>query len=90
MKLELIAKNEKGQTYQADNFKVLYRNAGSISGDNNINVEEHMYLVGGTVAVTVEDTTNHYSAPANFIIPAKTYHKLEAITDIILVMVEVK
>jgi len=86
--MKLIAENEKGKTYQADGFKVLYRNAGSVSGDNDINVEEYMCLVSGTVDVTIEQETTQYNAPASFHIPAKTYHKLKAVEDIIIVMVE--
>lgn len=45
--MKLIKENEKGKTYQAPNFKILYRYKGSISGDNDINVEELIYFING-------------------------------------------
>lgn len=89
MKLINILDNEKGTTYQADNFKILYRKAGSTSGDNDINVEEVMHLLQGNLELTIEDKVTVYEAPSVFKIPAKTYHKLEANTDVILVMEEI-
>ncbi|MBU0958761.1 MAG: hypothetical protein KKB31_02325 [Nanoarchaeota archaeon] len=88
MDVKLIKENEKGKIYQADGFKILYRNKGSISGDNFENVEELMYLVEGSAELTLGDSICIIKAPKKFDIPAKTYHKIRAITDIILVMFE--
>jgi len=86
MGLQLVKDNESGQTYQGDDFKVLYRNKGSVSGDNNANVNERIYLMTGEVSLTVKEDTKIIVAPAEFNIPESTYHKIEAITDFVAVV----
>ena len=55
--MKLLKENKKGKTYQADNFKILYRYRDSIAGDNSENVEELIYLVTGSAEVTLKETT---------------------------------
>jgi mannose-6-phosphate isomerase-like protein (cupin superfamily) len=86
--MKLIKENEKGKTYQADNFKIVYRNEDTISGDNSENVEELIYLVSGSAEVTLQDKTWTVEAPAKIEFPAKTYHKIKALTDICFIMFE--
>lgn len=86
--MRLITENEKGKTYYANGFKVLYRKARSVSGDNDTNVEESISIVCGTANVTIEKGTIRYIAPDSFTIPANTYHRIEAVTDIVLILVE--
>lgn len=86
--MELIKENEKGRTFLCDGFKLLYRNKSSISGDNEMNVEEDLYLVSGTALIVVGESEKQYSAPAFFHIPEKTYHKIEAVTDITMILFE--
>ena len=88
MDLELIKENEKGKNYQADGFKITYRYQGAVSGDNAENLQETLYLISGKARVTVEDNITEYEAPAKFEIPAKTYHKIEALTDIACILFE--
>ena len=78
MKIKLIKDNEKGKTYQTDNFKILYRYKGVIIGDNSKNVEELIYLITGSAEVTLKDSTVIVQAPAKIEFPAKTYHKIKA------------
>jgi len=86
--MELLKENEMGKTYQAEGCKLLYRIEGSVSGDNDINVEEDFILVNGSVEITLNDKTWTLEAPATFSFPAKTFHKIKALTDISLVMFE--
>lgn len=86
--MKLIKENEKGRTFQAESFKLLYRNKGSISGDNEINVHEILYLVSGSAEITLKEKTEIIEAPHKFEFPARTYHKITALTDIIVVMFE--
>ena len=86
--MKLIKENEKGKTYQTDKFKILYRNKDTISGDNEVNVEELLYLVSGKAEITLKDSAWIAEAPAKIEFPAKTYHKIKAITDIILILIE--
>lgn len=88
MKLELLKENFKGKTYDCGGFKLLYRHRGSISGDNKVNPEENIYLIHGKAIVTIENESTEYNAPAIFKIPAKTFHKIEAISDITMILLE--
>lgn len=88
MKLELIKSNEKGKTYQADGFKIFYRFKNTISGDNSANLNEQIYLISGEALVTVNSNKITIEAPTTIEIPAKTYHKIEAQTDIVFILYE--
>ncbi len=88
MEIKLIKENKKGKTYQAKGFKILYRNKGSISGDNSENVKEKIYLITGSAEVTLKDKTWKVNSPAIIEFPEKTYHKIKALTNISLVLFE--
>ena len=78
MEMKLIKENEKGKTYQADGFKILYRYKDKIAGDNAENVEELIYFITGSAEITLRDKTWIIEAPAKIEFPAKTYHKIKA------------
>ena len=88
MPMKLIKENEKGKTYQTEKCKILYRNKGSISGDNTENPKELIYLVSGSASVTLGDETWDVRAPGTIEFPKRTYHKIEALTDIIFILFE--
>lgn len=80
--MELIKDNEKGKTYQADGFKILYRYKGMIAGNNDINPKETIYFITGSAKITLEEKTFEVESPCKIEFPAKTYHKIKALTDI--------
>lgn len=80
--MKLIKENEKGKTYQADDLKILYRNKGSVAGDNEINEYEMVYFINGSAEITLKDKTWEVESPSKVEFPAKTYHKIKALTDI--------
>ncbi|NQT49555.1 hypothetical protein HQ571_02560 [Candidatus Kuenenbacteria bacterium] len=82
MTIELFKENQKGKCYTTDDFKIYYRNKDTVSGDNSENVEEVIYLITGKAEVTLKDSTRTVESPAEINIPAKTYHKIKALTDI--------
>jgi mannose-6-phosphate isomerase-like protein (cupin superfamily) len=84
--LPLLKETEKGKDYQGEGFRVLYRHAGATSGDNDINQQELLYLVSGEAEITVNDVTTPVQAPSVVAIPATTYHKVYAVTDIVLIV----
>jgi mannose-6-phosphate isomerase class I len=88
MKIALIKDNESGKVYQTDNFKIYYRNKDTISGDNSKNKAEIIYLITGSAEITIEDKTWTADAPARIEIPAKTYHKIKALSDVSFVLFE--
>ncbi len=88
MNIKLIKENEKGKVYQIDDLKIYYRNKNTVSGDNSKNIKETIYLIAGSAEITVKDTTWITEAPAKIEIPAKTYHKIKALSDINFVLFE--
>jgi len=86
--MKLVKDNEKGKTYQADDFKIIYRYKDTISGDNSENVAEVIYLISGSAEVTLKGTKSIVQAPTKIEFPAKTYHKIKALTDISFILIE--
>ena len=86
MEIKLIEEKKEGKNYQADDFKIYYRHKDTVAGDNSENVEEVIYLITGTAEVTLRDSTRLVEAPAKIKFPAKTYHKIKALTDIAFVL----
>jgi len=88
MEISLVKENNKGKSYQAEDFKILYRHKDAIAGDNAVNVEELIYLITGSAEITLKDKTWIIKAPAKIEFPAKTYHKIRALTDISMILYE--
>ena len=86
--MKLIKQDDRGKVYQAEGFKVFYRNKGTTSGNNTENVEELICLISGSAEITLEDSTRTIEAPDEIMFPANTYHKIDAITDIIFILKE--
>jgi len=88
MDMKLIKENEKGKTYQVDGFKIFYRYKDAIAGDNSENPEEIIYFITGSAEITLQNKTWTIEAPAEVEFPAKTYHKIKALTDISFTLFE--
>ena len=86
MTLSLIKDNQKGKTYQADGFQFLYRKAGSMLWDNAINVTETLYFITGAAEISIEEQKFMVEAPVKVVIPEKTYHRIEAKSDISFIL----
>ncbi len=86
MDIKLIKEKKEGKNYQADGFKIYYRYKNMIAGDNSENLKETIYLVTGKAEVTLENFTQTVEAPAKIEFPAKTYHKIRALTDIAFIL----
>jgi mannose-6-phosphate isomerase-like protein (cupin superfamily) len=82
----LYKQNEKWKSYKTNNFDIFYRNASTIAGDNEINKYEHVFLVSWQAKITIKDKYKVVYSPCEFEFPANTYHKIEAITDIIFLV----
>ena len=81
-----LKENEKGAKYQASEFQIFYRKAGTVAWENSENVCEHLYLISGEAVITLNDEVETVSWPCEFIFPEKTYHKIEATTDIVFLV----
>ena len=88
MEIKLIKANEKGKTYQAEGFKILYRYKDQIAGDNSKNIEEIIYFIEGSAEITLKDNSWIIESPAKVEFPAKTYHKIKALTNISFILFE--
>ena len=84
--MELIKENQKWKTYKADKCKIFYRYKWTVAWNNSENEEELIYLINWEAKVTIEDKETVFKAPAEIKIPEKTYHKIEAITDISFIL----
>jgi len=80
--MKLLKENEKGKTFQTRKCKILYRKKGTVSGDNEINPKEIIYFITGEAEITLNDKTWTIKSPARVDFPAKTHHKIKALTDI--------
>ena len=86
--MKLLKQNKKGKTYQAKNFKILYRNKNTIAGNNETNPKELIYFITGEAEITLKDKIWKIKSPSRIEFPAKTYHKIKALTDISFILFE--
>lgn len=100
--IDVKALDERGalhyfSTDRSGEFLLVYRNAGTISGQHYHNGlhkgknPEEMLLVHGEIILnwrdiqTEEIGTLNIKAPSRVIIPAKIWHEVKAITDIVFI-----
>ena len=84
--MKLTKDNHKWKNYQTNDFIICYRYKNSISGNNDENKQELIYLITWSADVTIKDKTETINAPAEINIPANTYHKIKALTDISFIL----
>lgn len=100
--IDVKAVDERGalhyfSTDRSGEFLLVYRNAGTISGQHFHNGlhkgknPEEMLLVQGEIILNWRDIqseeigTLNIKAPSRVIIPAKIWHEVKAITDIVFI-----
>ncbi|MFA7286280.1 MAG: hypothetical protein WC052_01270 [Patescibacteria group bacterium] len=88
MEMKLIRDDLKGKVYEAAGLKIFLRNRESVSGDNSENAAELIYLLKGMAEVTTGDRIYKIQGPAKIEFPARTYHKIKALTDIVFVLLD--
>jgi len=86
--MDLIKEDNRGKVYQADDFKILYRNKDEVIGDNSENIDELIYFITGSVEITLKNKTWVVDSPTKIDISANTYHKIKALTDISFILFE--
>jgi len=86
MDIELLKEDSDGKKYQVNGFRIYYKNKDTITGDNDINKSELIYLITGKAEITIQDKTWLAEAPAKIEFPAKTYHNIYALTDISFIL----
>ena len=88
MSIRLLREDDRGQIYQCQGFKVFYKIKGSVSGNNDINPEKKIYLITGTAEITKGTRTKTVHAPTYMEIPANTFHKIIALTNISFIILD--
>jgi dTDP-4-dehydrorhamnose 3,5-epimerase-like enzyme len=100
--IEVKSVDERGalhffSTDRTGEFLLVYRNAGTISGQHYHNGiskgknPEEMLLVQGEITLNWKDIqtqdigTMNIKAPSRVIIPAKIWHEVKALTDIVFI-----
>jgi len=87
--MKFIKEKNGFKSYKSeDGFKVYYGIKGAVSGDNDINPEETICLISGKIKVIIGDIEDELSAPVEIKILAKTYHKIEALSDVVFLVFE--
>lgn len=82
--LPIIKAEERGTIYSCDKLKFIHRKKNTISADHTHTVVEILYLIFGTIEITVGEETTTLSTPTKIIIPAGVYHKVFALTDFMM------
>ena len=83
--IPIIKQDERGIIYRCEPVNYIVRKKGTISANHKHEEAETLYLVEGSVELTIGSETEHIKAPKKFFIPSKEYHKLVALTDIKLI-----
>lgn len=79
----IIKEDKRGVVYNCDKLIFVSRKKGTITADHiHDNENEILYLVRGTVEMTIDKETEIINAPAKIYVPSGLYHKMVAVTDI--------
>jgi len=84
-KIKITKEDERGIIYNCDTVGFIIRKKNTISADHTHNEAETLYLVQGEAELTVEDEVVVIKTPAKVVIGSNAYHKLVALTDIMIV-----
>ena len=82
--IKVLNEDERGIMYDCDKLKFIEKKKGTINANHEHDVLEILYLVKDEAKLTIGKETRNVKAPVKIKIPANVYHKLIAITEIIL------
>ncbi len=84
-KIKITKKDDRGIIYDCDKVGYIFRNKGTISANHIHEEAETLYLVQGEIELTIENETETAKAPIKVHIEKNIYHKLIALTDIVII-----
>ncbi len=84
--LEELKKNIKKRVFDAEEFKIYYLNKWEVAWDNEVAPEELIYLISWKAEITILDKVEVVDKPTKVVIPKNTYHKIEALSDIVFLL----
>ena len=83
-KLKIIKSSDKGKIYECGKFNIIKRKKGTVSADHAHKEQEKLYLLDGNIELTIGNETKIIEIPSKIEIKPNEYHKIVAISDIIL------
>lgn len=81
--LSKVSEHERGKIFEIDGYKLVYRYAGTVSGDHQHDVDELLYLVHGEAELEVDGKVIELRAPVRVDLAAGMHHTLVAKSDIV-------
>lgn len=83
--IEIVKQDARGIIYRTGSVNYISRKKGTVSADHTHEEAEVLYIVEGECELTIGKETQNIKAPVKVTIPSGEYHKLIALTDIILI-----
>ena len=84
-KIEITKEDNRGVIYNCGRVGYIFRKKGTISANHTHKEAEILYLVQGEVELTIENETEIVKAPIKVHIEKNIYHKLIALTNIVII-----
>ncbi len=89
-KIAPIKENEKGVTYELEDFKLMFRKAGFKGGMHEHDTFEELIFIQGEAKIKIGDEVKEFFAPFIVRFPPKAYHEILYKTDCIFLEKRVK
>ena len=81
--IKIIEQNKEYVAYDCDAMLYVHLQKWAIVSDHTHTHQETVFLMAGTVEMIMGNETQTITAPQKIVIPANTYHKFTALTDVI-------
>ena len=81
--IKIIEQNNEYIAYDCDTMLYVYLKKWGVVSDHTHSHKETIFIIQGTAKMIVGDKTATITSPKKIIIPANTYHKFTALTDVI-------
>ena len=82
--IKIIKSDERWIIYDCDKLKCIFRKKWTTSANHIHDKYEILYLVSGEIELTIWDEIQIIKTSKKIKIPANIYHKIFALTDIII------
>ncbi len=83
--IKITKKDDRGVIYDCEKVGCIFREKGTVSANHIHEEAETLYLVQGEIELTIEDEMEKVKAPIKVHIEKNIYHKLIALTDIVII-----
>ncbi|MBD3359909.1 MAG: hypothetical protein GF365_04360 [Candidatus Buchananbacteria bacterium] len=83
-KIKVLKDDARGIMYDCDKLNFIERRKGTISADHKHIDPEILYLLKGEIKIIIGEDEQKIKSSVKIRIPANQYHKIIALTDIII------